>query len=262
MTLVADPFFRVHTLVATPNPQTITWLGLHQDYSGESVIYATPPNEKEAGEAAVRALLAGDRGHYGPLEHPQITLAAANFPHCVMQQARTHRVGISFDVQSFRYTGELIVEAVSRIKNIWLNKDLTAAEQQRASNNEIEQYFYLRPVGEYTNRQGAKYFYNTRSRESDLALIYNCMERYAYRVSEGCPEEQARSILPFDYRQHFVVSFNLRSALHFLDLRAKKDAQWEIRQLSELIHANLQLWAPELTNWYTKTRLGKARLAP
>ena len=44
-------------------------------------------------------------------------------------------------------------------------------------------------------------------------------------LDAGFAEEHARGILPFDYRQHFVVSFSLRAFLHFLDLRAKLDAQ-------------------------------------
>jgi len=35
-------------------------------------------------------------------------------PHSVMQQARTHRVGVSFDVQSMRYTGDGLSAANGR----------------------------------------------------------------------------------------------------------------------------------------------------
>jgi len=75
-------------------------------------------------------------------------------------------------------------------------------------------------------------------------------------------EEQARGMIPFDTRQHFVVSFTLRAFLHFLDLRAKKDAQDEIRQLCELMLPHLHNWVPQIAEWYVSSRLGKARLAP
>ena len=78
----------------------------------------------------------------------------------------------------------------------------------------------------------------------------------------GFSEEHARSMIPFDFRQNFVVSFNLRSALHFLDLRSKLDAQAEIVDLCNLIVPSLQEWAPEVMNDYICKRLGKARLAP
>jgi thymidylate synthase (FAD) len=50
--------------------------------------------------------------------------------------------------------------------------------------------------------------------------------------------------------------------LHFLDLRFKKDAQLEIQKLSEMMWAHTQEWVPEISAWYEKNRLGKARLAP
>jgi thymidylate synthase (FAD) len=81
-------------------------------------------------------------------------------------------------------------------------------------------------------------------------------------MAAGFAEEHARGILPFDYRQHFVVSFSLRAFLHFLDLRAKLDAQEEIRALCDLMWPHLQAWVPEIAAWYQKTRLHKARLAP
>jgi thymidylate synthase (FAD) len=75
-------------------------------------------------------------------------------------------------------------------------------------------------------------------------------------------EEHARDIIPYAIRQHFVVSFNLRSALHFMDLRSKRDAQLEIQQLCDLIWPHLESWAPEIAAWYAASRLHKARLAP
>jgi thymidylate synthase (FAD) len=218
---------------------------MHQDYSEGFVADDRQdwPAEDKAGEICVKRLLAGERGHYGPLEHAQIVLNVGWFPHSVMQQARTHRVGVSFDVQSMRYTGDRI---------------------RRAANSELEleEVFYLRPVGDYSDRQGKKYSYTAEQRGVDLELCRAAAERYRDLLNAGYAEEHARGILPFDYRQHFVVSFSLRAFLHFLDLRAKLDAQEEIRVLCELMWPHLQAWAPEIAAWYEKTRLHKARLAP
>jgi thymidylate synthase (FAD) len=216
---------------------------MHQDYSEDFVFWDMRPTESRAGEICVERLLTGDRGHYGPLEHPQITLNVGWFPHSVMQQARTHRVGVSFDVQSMRYTGDRICRAA--IGEMYL-----------------EEVFYLRPVGDYTDRRGKKYSYTPDQREIDLAHCRIAAERYRDLLAAGFAEEHARGILPFDYRQHFVVSFSLRAFLHFLDLRAKLDAQEEIRALCDLMWPHLEAWAPEIAAWYAKTRLHKARLAP
>lgn len=240
-----DPFFRVETLAATPNPQQCVYAAMHQDYS-EGFVAAereTWPDEQQAGEICVKRLLAGERGHYGPLEHGQITLAVGWFPHSVMQQARTHRVGVSFDCQSLRYTGRRICAAAHGLIH-------------------MEQVFYLRPVGDYSDRQGKKYHYSIEQRAIDVDLCRAAAERYRDLLAAGFAEEHARGILPFDYRQHFVVSFSLRAFLHFLDLRAKLDAQEEIRALCELMWPHLQAWAPEIASWYRQHRWAKARLAP
>lgn len=240
-----DPRFRVALIAATPNPQQCVYAGMHQDYS-EGFVAEDPsswPDETKAGEVCVKRLLAGERGHYGPLEHAQIVLNVGWFPHSVMQQARTHRVGVSFDVQSMRYTGDRICKAASGALP-------------------LEEVFYLRPEGNYSDRQGKKYAYTAEQRQIDLGLCQQAAERYSDLLQAGFAEEHARGILPFDYRQHFVVSFSLRAFLHFLDLRAKLDAQQEIRELCDLMWPHLQGWAPQFADWYEKSRLHKARLAP
>jgi thymidylate synthase (FAD) len=240
-----DPLFKVDLIAATPSPQQCVYASMHQDYSEGFVVDMREswPDEARAGEICVKRLLAGERGHYGPLEHAQIVLNVGWFPHSVMQQARTHRVGVSFDVQSMRYTGERICRAA--------NGEL-----------ELEEVFYLRPAGRYHDRQGKSYEYTIAQRNTDLGLCLAAAQRYAQLIDQGYAEEHARGILPFDYRQHFVVSFTLRAFLHFLDLRAKLDAQLEIRQLCDLMWPHLQQWTPEIAGWYEKSRLHKARLAP
>jgi thymidylate synthase (FAD) len=240
-----DPHFRVKVIAQTPNPQQCIYAAMHQDYSEGFVFDERDswPDETKAGEVCVKRLLQGERGHHGPLEHPQITLNCGWFPHSVMQQARTHRVGISFDVQSMRYTGDRICKAAS-------------------GELHLENVFYLRPLGHYTDRQGKKYEYTSYQRNKDLYLCKLTAERYRDLISAGFAEEHARGILPFDYRQHFVVSFNVRSFMHFLDLRAKLDAQPEIRQMCELMWPHFEAWVPQIAAWYHKNRWQKAKLAP
>lgn len=240
-----DPRFRVEVINQMPNPQRTIWWAMHQDYSEKFAFDEDPPDETKAGEIAVKRLLAGERGHYGPLEHAQIVFNVGWFPHSVMQQARTHRVGVSFDVQSLRYTGDRICRAA----------DIGTAEA-------LDEVFYLRPVGSYRDRQGKTYTYRQADRDWDLNLCSAAAHRYRWLIQQGYAEEHARGILPFDVRQHFVVSFTLRALLHFLDLRSKRDAQDEIRWLCDLLWPHLESWAPQIADWYGSTRLHRARLAP
>ena len=144
---------------------------------------------------------------------------------------------------SFRYTG---------------NQFIHVAEGKK----DIEDVFYLRPVDYYTDRQGKKYYYSPEQRAADLQWCLEAAKRYKADFEAGMSEEHARGKMPFDYRQHFVVSFNLRSFLHFCDLRNKKDAQLEIQKLCEMMWIHLEDWTPAIAQWYEKSRLGKARLAP
>lgn len=248
--LQADPRLRVKTLAATERPNQAAWFGMHQDYSEGSVIDDTPPPEHEAGAACVRHLLAGHRGHYGCLEHAQITIGTAGFPHSVMQQARTHRIGVSFDTQSMRYTG-----------NRMLRLERPGEDYDPHSFN-ISDLLYFRPVGVYADRHGKKYGYTEFDLDRDKEIASFAVDHYNQRILEGKAEEHSRGLLPFDFRQNFVVSFTLRSLMHFLDLRAKLDAQLEIRALSHLLMLEFEKWTPEIGAWYRANRLAKARLAP
>jgi thymidylate synthase (FAD) len=75
-------------------------------------------------------------------------------------------------------------------------------------------------------------------------------------------EEHIRDYLAQAIRQNFVVSFNLRSVLHIMDLRAKMDAQLEIQALTEQFAPLLEKWAPNVWNYYEEKRLHRARLSP
>jgi thymidylate synthase (FAD) len=177
------------------------------------------------------------------LEHPQITLSCSGFVHNVVVQARTHRIGTTWDVQSQRYTGKRVVKVASQELN-------------------IEDVFYVRPPGFYTNRQGKKYEWTEDNRHDELNWIFEGCRRYALKYEQGMCEEHIRDYLPQAIRQNFVVSFNLRSVLHFMDLRSKLDAQLEIQALCDSFVPKLQRWAPNVWKYYEEKRLHKARLSP
>lgn len=244
-----DNLFTINTLQSTTQPQTLIWLAMHQDYAEDMVSEPaertkTPESETAAGKIIIKHLLAGNRGHYGCLEHPQITVNVGYFPHSTMQQLRTHRVGVSFDVQSFRYTSKRILDV---------------ADGKR----EVNSVFYLRPPGTYGDRSGKKYEYTEATRNQHLELCRETACLYAQEVRErGLSEEHARGLLRFDIRQHFVISMNVRSLMHLLDLRWKADAQLEAQWFSELLFERFQEWTPEIAAWYQEHRAKKARLAP
>ncbi|MFE4105707.1 FAD-dependent thymidylate synthase [Almyronema epifaneia] len=237
--------FRVEVITQTPYPQQAIYAAMHQDYAEAFVADERDrwPDEAKAGDLVIKNLLKGGRGHYGPLEHPQIVLNCGWFPHSTMQQIRTHRVGVSFDVQSFRYTGIRLLDVVK-------------------GQREVDEVFYLRPVGFYSDRQGKRYEYTAEQRQQDLDWCLAACQHYQQRIEQGLSEEHARGLIPFDVRQHWVMSANVRSLMHLLDLRWKADAQLEAQKLCEFIWPHFQAWVPAIAQWYEDNRLKKARLAP
>jgi thymidylate synthase (FAD) len=177
------------------------------------------------------------------LEHPQITFSCAGFVHNVVVQGRTHRIGTSWDVQSQRYTGRRVLKVAS-------------------GELDAEEVFYVRPAGFYVNRKGKKYDWTEDDRAAELQCIIESCKLYALKYNMGMCEEHIRDYLPQAIRQNFVVSFNLRSVLHFMDLRSKLDAQLEIQALCESFIPELKRWAPNVWQYYEEKRLHKARLSP
>lgn len=197
--------FSIEVIAKTPNPQTLIYQAMHQCYS--SVIGEIPYSEQKCGEIAVKRLLQGNRGHFGCLEHPQISFCVEGYPHTVIQQVRTHRVGLSFDVQSFRYTN---------VENVTLKN--------------IEKFAYIRPDGRYASRNGP---YDYKGHEKQKDTVVSLISEYITLIKLGTDPEHAREILPYCIRQNFVMSGNLRSLLHMVDLRSKANTQLETVNFSD-----------------------------
>jgi thymidylate synthase (FAD) len=241
--LELDKNLEVVMLQCYPSPEQVIYQAAKGDYSELPIHDVKIPLSTECGKWIVEHLLSNERGHWGPLEHPAITFSVSGYVHSVMVQARTHRVGCTFDVQSQRYTGKRVIKV---------------AEGEL----DVQKVFYVRPEGFYTNRQGKKYFWSEEQRQHKFERILEDCKEYALEFQNGVCEEHIRDYLPQAIRQNFVVTFNLRSVLHIIDLRAKLDAQLEIQALCEQVIPHLQRWAPNIWNYYVEKRLHKARLSP
>ena len=59
------------------------------------------------------------------------------------------------------------------------------------------------------------------------------LDSYNRSVNAGVANEIARGVLPCGMMTEFIYTVNLRNFLHFYDLRAKEDAQYEIRVFAD-----------------------------
>lgn len=261
--LIKDEHFKVVVLSKTDRPNLLCYLALHTDYSENPVSDELEKLENLSESTLGKRVV--DRcvkfGHWGVIEHPSITFNVIGFPHSVISQARTHRVGVSFDVQSMRYTSKRFIDCAKSLYKLDLLK-----ESQETINSlkkkEIEKVIYFRPVSKYVDRSGNKYLYDEYRNSQILSAERSIIEYYEAIVNQGLSPEHARGNFLYDFRQHFVVTFNLRSLLHFLDLRFQANAQIEIITLSQMLWEHCQEWVPEISAEYEKKRLGKSRLSP
>lgn len=244
MKLIEDPQFKVVTLQAYEKPQLTAWLAMHEDVTEDPVSLHPDkwPSEAKAGESVVRNCL--KFGHHGVSEHPQITFEVIGYPHSSMQQLRTHRVGLSFDVTSGRFTG---------------NRYIDVANDSR----DIEDVFYFRPVGEYSDRATGAYIYTESMRMADMSACYDACKRFKYKVEIlNFSNEHARDLMPFNFRQDFVLSANLRSLMHLLMVRGLGDSQLELQTMMHMMLEQFKMWAPEVAAWFEQSIWQKNKLAP
>lgn len=239
--LDALPGFQVARVAATEMPQRLVYLALHNDYN-EHFSPDTELAEDQCGRIAVSRLLKSNRGHYGPLEHPQLSLLI-RADHNTIVQLRTHRVGCTFDVQSMRYSGQRILDVAD-------------------GKTPVTEAFYFRPPGVYRDRQGDPYSWTPHHCREVEVISQASAVHYADLRDKGVSEEHARSVLTTNYFQNALVSGSMRFWLHLLDVRSKADAQLEIQVLMKMIAKEIHDWAPEIYDWYETHRLGRALLAP
>lgn len=183
----------------------------------------------ESEEWIVDKLLAGGRGHYGPLEHLNIVLQVHDFSHCMMQQLRTHR-HLSFDVESFRSSHKFLEHCYQM--------------------GELEEAFKfpkkLEPHAPQIQEQ-----------------VQQAMTQYMELRRLGHKPEDARFVLPgYALRENFVASGNLRAWWHILDMRSKANAQREIQEFCSALDHELGELYPLLQSWYRRNRWSKAILSP
>lgn len=233
---------KVTTLSKTPNPEKLVcqaargcyYDGFIGEDKYEKIMAGVEGHtiaEKE--EWLIHDLLS--KGHYGPFEHAMISFAVKGVSRALMAQATRHR-HMTFDVQSQRYVNFDSAGAI-------VPRSLVAASLNREGGlTELDEPTRLHLRGKFDR------------------IVHDCIELYKEMVDCGVPKEDARFILPIATPVNMTFSGNARTMIHFLDMRFKSDAQWEIREMSEKILDELETWMPITASYYRKNRPNK--LAP
>lgn len=184
-------------------------------------------------------------GHWGPFEHPSFTASVGGVSRALMAQITRHRLA-SFDVQSFRYT----VPDRGEVCRIGLDGDYSG----------MEKYVVVpRPI---TDDEVRNNYY-----KSQHAKFMEYFDWYDYFMENGLPKklaaQDARSVLPQYTKCNMTISMNLRSFLHIMDMRGAANAQWEIRELTEMLEKEVASYFPiTMRIWDDEFKNRKNRLAP
>lgn len=177
-------------------------------------------------EAKKRSLLKHliDGGHWGPFEHPQITLELHGVSRVLMGHITRHR-HFTFDIMSLRYVS--IEEG-----------------------DELDEHFQVPKVDEeMVDRKGV------HEVEGDVeSQFYKSYEQsshdYQRLLDQGVPPEEARRVLPMGTKVNIVVSANARAWMHILNVRTKANVQTETKECAEAIFEELKEWMPWTMNYY------------
>lgn len=158
---------------------------------------ATDGKEGTEADRLIRHVLGSK--HLSTVEHLNFTFAIEGVSRALLAQLTRHRVGFAYSVQSQRYV-------------------------KFSSDSKSGGFDYVVP--EKVKVKGLEEAYEGFMREIQV--------QYDYLVSQGVPQEDARSVLPQSATCNLVLTVNLRALLDFYSKRApKKGAQFEITQLAE-----------------------------
>jgi thymidylate synthase (FAD) len=239
---------QVEVIEATPNPERLVCLAARGDYM-ESPPWKVPFDEvmkpvagkstPDKVEHLVKKLM--NAGHWGPFEHPVITLGFDKLSRVTLAQVTRHRIA-TFDIQSAR---EVSYSSLTSAQLIWPPSFTEGRAKSR--------------------KEGAREITISKDeREKAVKAVWEAqLALYRRLVEGGVPAEDARYVLPLATPVHGTASFNARSLMHVIAIRTFGDAQWEIRQLAASMLELAKKWMP-VTFAYFESKFMKERsiLAP
>lgn len=130
------------------------------------------------------------------------------------------------------------IEGVSRVLSHQLVRHRVGVSYSQKSQRYVkeDQFEYIIPPSVAKDEKTKRLF---EEKMADIQRAYN-------ELIGSVPAEDARYLLPNATETKLVVTYNIRSLYHFFQLRCCKRAQWEIRQLADLMLEEVRKVAPLL----------------
>lgn len=168
-------------------------------------------------------------GHESPMEHMSFTFAVDGISRVLTHQLVRHRMA-SYSQQSQRYVKleqfEYIVPPAIRKDPRALALFTDAMEQDQRAYDELTDLLYEAALRE--------------NLEKGMA------EKKAAAAAEKTAIEDARYVFPNACETKIVITMNARSLLNFFSHRCCERAQWEIREMADLMLMAVKRVAPTI----------------
>lgn len=160
-------------------------------------------------------------GHTAIMEFADFHFHVEGVSRALLAQITRHRIGTSFSVQSQRYVNKANFEYIT---------------PPSVGNESFVVWDIQDP-----NQEPATFTY--KDMMDTIQAFYQAL------IDAGVPKEDARYVLPNACDTVLDFKANLRSLMHFMNLRLCNRAQWEIRELAQKMRDCIIAQAPELASY-------------
>lgn len=151
--------------------------------------------------------------HVSPFKHPQLQFRII-CPIYVERQLLKHIIGVSVNSISGRYVD--------------FSDTYTTIQEWRKQSKDSKQG----SEGVIENQKEAD--------RIELNVIDTCRQAYKNLLELGVSKEQARTVLPMSLNTEFIWTGSLLAFIHMCDLRLKKDAQKETRDVVKEMYKSIK----------------------
>jgi len=218
---------KVTLLAHTPEPERTVAFAAKLCYSSSGIEDLRDGLTEEKISSFVKML--ADMGHESPIEHVSFTFGIEGVSRSMTHQLVRHRLA-SYSQKSQRYVTEGAFEYVIP-PEIDKNEDAKKLfiETMRADQ---EAYDKIADV--------------LKKKHTETFLAEGKDEKTALRMAEKKAIEDARFVLPNACETKIVVTMNARTLMNFFHHRCCNRAQWEIKEVADLMLKEVSKVAPNL----------------
>lgn len=202
---------KVELVAYTPNPDAVCNMGAGTCVSEEIPVMEMSVNRFRALKGALKS------GHESVVEHASFTFAISGVSRALTHQLVRHRIA-SYSQQSQRYVNMDGFEYVTP-QTVFDVKDSFDMGDEYPSNEPLYAWDWIM---------------------REINALYRAL------INKGVPEEDARYILPNACCTNIIMTMNARELRHFFSLRCCTRAQWEIREMANLMLEQVKEVAPIL----------------